>query len=275
MRSFSRVAPGLLTVTKWSSGLIWVLWWIAISADYAAKAQVPRLSAIHSTSSKVLIVGFVGGFVRRDDERHPEVRMFERFSEDDSIHTIIYENRRRARARRELLHWLDADGNGHISAEEKSNARIILVGASWGGSAAIHLADELNKFGIPVLLTVQVDSVNKGFGRNDCVIPPNVLVAVNFHQSRGLVHGCSTLRPEDAGRTKIAGDFWFDYGPRPAVCPSYPWFNRHFFRAHNAMDCDPDVWSQVESEIRRSLPVALPKQSELGSAELASVRSPR
>lgn len=273
MRSFSRVSSAFLAVMKWSSVLIWFLWWIAISIDYRAEAQVPRLSAFRSTSSKVVIVGFVGGFVRRDDERHPEVRMFERFSEGDSIHTIIYENRRRARARRELLHWLDADGNGHISAEEKRNARIILVGASWGGSSAIRLADDLNHLGIPVLLIVQVDSVNKGFGHNDCVIPPNTEEAVNFYQTRGPVHGCRSLRPEDPARTQIVGDFRFDYGPHPVVCPAYPWFNRHIFRAHNAMDCDQLVWSQVEAEIRMRLHGVVPTQDRPESAQVAALNS--
>lgn len=272
MRSVPRSHSSMPQLAGWVVRSISFLLWTAVATSHlGANAQVPHPSSVRSPSPKVIVVGFVGGFVRRDDDRHPEVRMFERFSEDSSIHTIIYENRRRARARKEVLHWLDTDGNGRLSEDEKQNARIILVGASWGGSAAIRLANDLNYLDIPVLLTVQIDSVNKGFGHNDCVIPPNVKEAVIFYQTRGLVHGCPSLRLEDSARTRLIGDFWFDYGPRPAVCRSYPWFNRHFFRAHNAMDCDADVWVQVEAEIRTRLPGVSPPRAGNGSAQVAAI----
>ena len=42
----------------------------------------------------------------------------------------------------------------------------MLYGESWGGSEIVTLARELEERGIPVLLTVQIDSVAK-MGEND------------------------------------------------------------------------------------------------------------
>ena len=68
------------------------------------------------------------------------------------------------------MKWLDSDGNGGISDSEKRQARIILYGHSWGASAVVALARELQKQQIPVLLTIQVDSITKP-GQDARVIP--------------------------------------------------------------------------------------------------------
>ncbi len=212
-------------------------------------AQTAKLPSAVLASPPVLVVGFVGGYVRSDDDRHVEVQMIQGLSGHDSEVTgMVFENRRTAVARKEVLRWLDKDGDGRLSNQERQTARIILLGHSWGGSAAIRLANELNQSDIPVLLTIQLDSINKG-GGDDCVIPPNVTEALNFYQTAGLAHGCQMLRPVDPGRTRILGNFRHEYTAQPAGCNSYSWFNRHFLKTHNAMDCDPVVWSEVEREI--------------------------
>jgi pimeloyl-ACP methyl ester carboxylesterase len=169
----------------------------------------------------VIVVGFLDGFVRNSDDRHPEVQMMQRLSKLDiyGLHTATFENRSRERARKAIMRWLDTNGDGQLSDVEKQSARIILLGHSWGGFAANRLANELNESGIPVLMTIQLDSINKGLG-NDCVIPPNVAQALNFYQTHGLVHGCQTLRPVDASRTRILGNFRFEYAAQPAPCRS-------------------------------------------------------
>jgi pimeloyl-ACP methyl ester carboxylesterase len=211
-----------------------------------------------------MVFGFVGGFVRSDDDRHLEVQMIKRLAtERPGVRAMVFENRHRARAREEILHRLDRDGDGRLSDEEKRSAQIILVGHSWGGSAAIRLAEELNASGIPVLLTIQLDSVNRVTG-DDCLIPANVAQALNFYQTRGLVHGCRAVRPMDASRTKILGNREFEYTAQPAGCSSYSWFNRHVLMTHNAMDCDPLVWSEVETEIRTHVADVLRLQREGG-----------
>ncbi|HEY6446908.1 MAG TPA: hypothetical protein VIY53_10640 [Acidobacteriaceae bacterium] len=204
-----------------------------------------------SAGPSVIVMGFLGGFVSNDDKRHPEVGIIQRLAEGEGpkFHAVALENRRRTKALQEILHWLDTDGDGRLSNEEKQDARIILFGHSWGGSAVNKLARELGRRGIPVVLTIQVDSINKGWG-DDCFVPANVGRAENFYQTRGLVHGCRVLRAADPGRTQIIGNLEFEYTAQPAGCRSFSWFNRHVFKTHNAMECDPRVWARVEKEIQ-------------------------
>lgn len=226
------------------------IWMMSFAVFRPANAQSGTILPQKLTSPATIIVGFVGGFVRPDDDRHLEVQMIERLASDFSgIHAVVFENRHTVKARREILRLLDTNGDDWLSEDEKRRARIIVLGHSWGGSAAIRLANELNDSGVPVLLTIQLDSINKGPG-DDCVVPPNVALALNFYQTRGLAHGCRTLRPVDASRTQILGNFRLEYTAQPAGCSSYSWFDRHLLKTHNAMDCDPQVWSQVEKEIR-------------------------
>ena len=58
---------------------------------------------------------------------------------------------------------------------------MILYGHSLGGGSVVMLAGELKEIGVPVLLTIQVDSV----GRKDRIIPSNVARAINFYQHDG------------------------------------------------------------------------------------------
>ena len=220
----------------------------------AAFAQTPQRPAQGSPHPSTVVVGFVGGFVKKDDSRHPEVQIIQRLTKEKlpAVHAVVFENRQTSEALNQVLRWLDTDGDGHLSAQEKQKARIILFGHSWGGAAVIRLADELEKRGIPVLLTIQVDSISRGWG-DDCVIPANVRRATDFYQTRGVLHGCRAIRAEDSRRTQITGNYEFEYTEQPAGCRSYSWFNRHFFITHNAIGCDARVWSRVEDEIRDQL----------------------
>jgi pimeloyl-ACP methyl ester carboxylesterase len=246
---------------------------LAIAPALPAHAQVP--SPQNSASPKVIVVGFVGGFVRNDDDRHPEVQIAERLSEEEiaGLHAAAFENRRWRKARNEILHWLDTDGDGRLSAQEKQDAHIVLFGHSWGGSAAIKLASDLNRRGIPVLMTIQVDSINKGWG-HDCLIPPNVDAAINFYQTRGPAHGCQALRAVDPSRTRILGSYRFDYTSQPPACRTYSWANRHFLKSHEAIDCDPRVWSQIEEQIRAQVGNVLQAHSANSEADLTAANIP-
>ncbi|MBV9180495.1 MAG: hypothetical protein JO356_04220, partial [Acidobacteria bacterium] len=131
-------------------------------------------------------------------------------------------------------------------------ARVILFGHSWGASAAIYLARELERDGVPVSLTIQVDSIAK-HGRDDSVIPANVAEAMNFYQPRGILHGRSAITAADSSKTKILGNLRLTYDKAPAECRLYPWYDRLLFKGHTAIECDPDVWSRVENLIRMRL----------------------
>lgn len=208
----------------------------------------------------VIVVGFVGGVVKHDDPIRSEVMLAERLRAEypSGVYVETFENRHLKKALQMILARLGAGRSGLLSENEKRQARIILYGRSWGGSAMVELARKLDERGIPVLLTVQVDSV-KRFGMEDSLIPPNVVRAANFYQSNGMIHGKPQIRAADPAKTQILGNFRFDYKDHPIHCPEYPWYDRTFARAHTEIDCDPAVWSQVETLIRRQIDPAAVK----------------
>jgi hypothetical protein len=215
-----------------------------------------------------IVIGFVGGFVAHNDAVHIEVQLAKRLSQDSGFQVRMFENRRGREAHQEVVRLLDADKNGTLSAEEKHQARIAIYGHSWGASEAVALARALARDEIPVLLTVQVDSVRKP-GEDDEWIPSNVNQAVNFYQSDGLLHGRPLIRAADASRTQILGNYKFDYKAKPVSCPGYPWFARVFMKSHIEIESDPAVWDQVEALIRSKLPVVAHSPTREASSGLA------
>jgi hypothetical protein len=203
----------------------------------------------------VIVIGFVGGFVKHDNAVHSTVQVAARLRQEypSGVYVEVFENHRRNKAREEILRIVDTDGDGTVSNEEKRNAHIILYGHSWGASEAVTLARELERENIPVLLTVQVDSVSKP-GENDRVIPTNVAQAANFYQRDGLLHGESEIRAADPTRTHILGNYRFAYKTNPIKCNSYPWYYRLLMKSHIEIECDPKVWTQVEFLIHSNLP---------------------
>jgi hypothetical protein len=164
----------------------------------------------------------------------------------------VFENRHRNTAYRMILHLLDSNHDGVLSTDEKTQARIVLFGQSWGGSAVVLLARQLDHAGIPVALTVQVDSVAKPF-QDDGVIPDNVAAAVNFYQPHGILHGRPLIRAADDSKTQILGNYLFDYKGTAVKCDGMPWFERTFIPGHMHTECDLNLWGQVESVVRQRL----------------------
>jgi hypothetical protein len=201
-----------------------------------------------------MVIGFVGGFVKHNASAHSTVQVVDHLRNEypAGVYVEAFENHRRQDAYREILRRLDLNKDGALSTEEKRNARIIIFGHSWGASETVTLARKLEKDGIPVLLTIQVDSVSK-IGQNDSVIPANVGQAVNFYQPDGIIHGRPQIRAADPAKTEIVGNFRFDYKTNPISCEGYPWFDRVLVKAHTEIECDPKVWDQVESLIYSKL----------------------
>ncbi len=215
-----------------------------------------------STRPPAIVIGFVGGFIAHDNPVHSEVQLAARLRKEypTGVDVETFESYRAKRARRKILTLLDTNQDGTLTVEEKQNARIIIYGHSWGGAESVHLARALAKDGIPVLLTLQVDSVSRPWG-NDTTIPANVAQAANFYQPHGLIRGHHDIRAADAARTRIIGNFRFDYETSSLKCAAYPWYDRLFVKAHTQIECDPVVWEQVESLIRANLPLVTASES--------------
>jgi hypothetical protein len=203
--------------------------------------------------ASAIVIGFVGGFVRHDDARHRPVQLAQRMQGmlGQGTYIRVFENRHRKAAYRAILRLLDTDHDGSLSADEKARARIVLFGHSWGAAAAVRLAHDLEQQQIPVLLTVQVDSVAK-FWQNDSVIPANVAEAVNFFQTHGLIHGRKQITAADPARTQILGNYLMDYRKAPVECRERSWFNR-LTPSHAQSECDPQLWSRIGEMVVRRL----------------------
>lgn len=231
---------------------------------FAAAFSPSQITSAHSVVANeipskppAIVIGFVGGFVRHDDPVHSEVQLAARLRQEypTGVDVETFESYRGEAARQTILRLLDGNEDRTLTMEEKQNARIILYGHSWGGSETVTLARTLEKDGIPVLLTLQVDSISKP-GRNDTIIPANVVQAANFYQTHGLLHGHHDIRAADPSRTQIIGNFRFDYETSTLKCSEYPWYDRFFVKPHTQIECDPVVWDRVESLIRSNLPPA-------------------
>jgi hypothetical protein len=237
-------------------GLLLAGMWTAAPAR--AAGDTPTASSVPASAparAPVIVIGLVGGWIRADNRDDHMVQLAAKLNREygPSVHAEIFENHHREQARERILVLLDRDGNGALEAEEKQGARIVLYGESWGGSETVVLARELQQRGIPVLLTVQIDSVAK-MGEQDAVTPANVAQAVNFYQPHGIIHGCQRIRAEDAARTEVIGNFRFDYANHPVAVSGASWFAKTFLRPHVSIENDPVVWSRIETLIRSKLP---------------------
>jgi hypothetical protein len=224
----------------------------------AAGPEGTDTTSVHETAvapmANVLVVGFVGGFISHDNMVHSEVQLADRLRKayPSDVQVETFESYHGERAEKKVLSFLNTNHDRTLTPEEKSKARIIIYGHSWGASEAIYLARKLEKDGIPVELTIQVDSVAK-IHENDALIPANVAQAVNFYQTNGRLQGRHSIRAADSARTHIIGNFRFDYANSVYTCNEYPWYDRIFTKAHTQIECDPSVWKQVESLIRTEI----------------------
>jgi hypothetical protein len=203
---------------------------------------------------RVIVIGFVGGFARPDDQGHPEVQFAEYLRDHyrPDVHAEVFGNHEGKKALLEVLRLLDGDGNSNPTPTEKEKARIIIYGHSWGATETVVFARELGKQGIPVQLTIQMDSIAKP-GRDESRIPSNVANAINFYQSRGPLQGLTEIVAADPAQTTIIGNLHMTYEGRRINCANYPWYARTLNKPHHEIENDPRVWdlaaSLIDSEV--------------------------
>ncbi len=199
-----------------------------------------------------LILGFMGGRDRWDDDRRGVRRLALKLRSMHlpGVHVETVENTKRGTALKLIRSAFDRNQNGVLDEQERASVRLILYGQSFGGAAVVKLARQLQKMDVPVLLTVQTDSVGWG----DALIPSNVASAANLYQHDGLfIRGESAVRAEDPAKTKILGNFRFSYRDRNIDLSKVPWHKKIFRTAHAKMELDPDVWAKVEEIILSAL----------------------
>lgn len=228
----------------WLVGLGLVLWTLACAGQRWEHFTVPTPVIEGDT----LIIGFHGGRDRWNNERVGVGRMAVRLRSMGlpRTHVQTVENTKRDLALRFVQAALDRNGDGTLSEEERGSARIILYGQSFGGAAVAKFARQLHREGVPLLLTVQVDSIGLG----DEVVPPNVRRAANLYQRNGrFIRGPQEIRAEDPSKTEILGNWKFNYRKSKIDVSDLPWHKTVLRKDHAKMDRDPEVWGKVEELI--------------------------
>jgi hypothetical protein len=85
------------------------------NADQSVEAAL-RLVCLRDIlgTRKVAVIGFVGGFVRSDDVKHPEVQFAALLRQryPSILHAEVFANHDGKNALRRVLHLLDTDGDG-------------------------------------------------------------------------------------------------------------------------------------------------------------------
>jgi pimeloyl-ACP methyl ester carboxylesterase len=223
----------------------------AVEVARVSDTAVPGAGRSHAEGSRLIVIGFMGGRVSADNLVHREALVAQELQKryPTALQAAVFANHDSQSALKLVLKLLDADGDGKLSVAEKSAARIVIYGHSWGASETVALAKRLNDLGIPVLLTVQVDSVEK-VSEDDGMIPPNVREAVNFYESEGLLHGRSVIAAMDPLKTTILGNYESSYKVTPVALDGYPWFARTFMKQHIEIENDPSVWGKIEALIQ-------------------------
>jgi hypothetical protein len=133
--------------------------WVALAAcmavlliEGAAEDFGPvavKQSALASTPEKthVIVVGFMGGFVHRDDPQHPEVRLIRELRQEypTGAYFCLFENSNVDEAYQTIIRELNVPDSDPVSENKARYARILLFGHSWGASAVVRLARKLDR----------------------------------------------------------------------------------------------------------------------------------
>jgi len=228
---------------------------LADAAYVAAFGQQPADLATRTPLAKgeTLVIGFLGGRDSWDDGRRSVRRLALKLRRMDlpGVHVETFENTRRDLALDFVRDAFDRDRNGTLDPAERSSIRLLIYGQSFGGAAVVKLARQLGELGVPVQLTVQVDSI----GRADAVIPANVRRAANLFQRNGwFIRGEQPIQAADPERTEILGNFEYDYSEPTIDLSDVPFWKKAFRYPHTRMEHDPAVWGKVESLLLRDLP---------------------
>ena len=225
--------------------------WVIIAAVLCcAVLRAQRLADMTTPTplppGATLVIGILGGYEPWNDEHRSIRQLTIKLRKRPGVYAESIANHNRGVALKLIRRALDTNRNGKLDPDERARARVILYGQSWGGAAAIATAEDLDKLGVPVLLTVQVDSV----GIHDQMIPANVLAAVNYYQHDPLtIQGRQQIRAADPAKTRILGNFAATYTRRSIDETNASWARRTFGGSHAKMELDPAIWSQVERYI--------------------------
>lgn len=169
------------------------------------KAQ--ELNFENAKPCQTIVIGFVGGLRSPEDLSQGVVQIGNRLKSlnESELQVGIYSHWMWRSVYQKIHKIIDQNHDKKLSQEELRLApKIIIYGHSLGGWAVVKLSRKLEKEGIPIELTVQLDSVGAG----DVEVPSNVKTAVNYYQRTiPILRGEKQISATDETRTKIEGNF--------------------------------------------------------------------
>lgn len=169
--------------------------------------------------SQTLIVGILGGWQKSDAPQRGvrKLALGMRNLHLPGVEIETYANHHREAALDKVKQWHAAAGPG---------SRIIVYGQSFGGAGAMKLDRELDALGIPVALSLHIDSV----GANDRLIPADVGAAANFYEREGF-----PIRGQSLGNF----EYQYRHKNKDIDESAEKWSRRMFFGTHLKMEDDP------------------------------------
>jgi hypothetical protein len=186
-----------------------ILLWTS-SGRAAPPRRVPPLQA--AATCKLVVVGYTGGLETPNTSASGVVWIRNRLRNLDypdlCVHTFSAYNWSHA------YHWVrsqfGAENDGELTpAVIDRGPKVIVYGHSFGGWATLWLARRLKKAGIPVELTVQVDSI----GITDKTVPANVRESANFFErNTPILHARGTIHAQDPSCTNILENVHLPHG---------------------------------------------------------------
>lgn len=195
-----------------------------------------------------IAIGFLGALEHWNDSNR-SVRKVTLRLRQQGWQAESFSHRNLRIAKKTVVQALDRNLNHRIDPDEAASARIVIYGQSMGGAATVKLANYLKARNVPVLLTVQVDS----FGAHDALIPSNVRAAANFYQKHWFtIRGEDRIVAADPKRTRILGNFEYEYPFWLVHTWPESWQRRIFGGAHARMEADPVLWSRIETLIEEA-----------------------
>jgi hypothetical protein len=202
--------------------------------------------------NEILILGFMGGREPWNNEKHCVRRLALKLRSMNlpDVYVETIENEKRSLAIELVKNAFDRNHDGKLDPAECASAKLILYGQSFGAAAVVKFARQLKQIGVPVLLSVQVDSI----GLDDSIIPSNVARAANLFQRNGwFIRGEPEILAEDPTKTAIIGNFKYDYSHSKIDISKVSWIKKSFRIAHTRMENDGYAWGKVEDLVLNSI----------------------
>jgi hypothetical protein len=97
-------------------------------------------AAVTRMTPPVIVIGFVGGFIKPDNLVHSEVQLAVRLRKayPMGVDVETFGSHYRKQAREKVLSLLDTNHDGTLTPVEKKNGRIIIYGHRWHPGTAHH-----------------------------------------------------------------------------------------------------------------------------------------